>query len=227
MITESVVWINIHPTTSIILFYSLSVSASEDSLTITPGGALESGASLQLTTQDTDRGLPAVTTAPPVNVPNHHPLYRNPLQHQVLLGPHSQPKHFEDSGGASKHPSSQPTSSASPHGTPLDNSDKRASEETAESSNMQTTFVMHALAATSHSNTPLPLTSVVIKDPEHAAVSPYTAAAAGEKNEERPDQPGLKHNASPGNNEKETTTTTITTTTIITTMQSPGKNTAL
>lgn len=223
-----------HPSNHI--YYSLSfsaASASEDGLSITPGGPPESRASLCPTTQDTGRRLPVVSTAPPVNVPNHHPLYRNPPQHQAPLGPHGQPNYFEDSGGSSSHPSSQPTFST-PHpssqptystplsGTPLDNGDKRASDESAESSNMQTALIMHALADTSHFDTPVPVTSA---DPEHAAIIPSAATSAREKDEVRPDQLGLRQNVKPGSDEEETTTTTITTTTIITTMQSPGKNT--
>lgn len=206
---------NQHPSNHI--YYSLSLSAaSEDGLSITPGGPAESGASLYPPTQDTDRRLPVVTTAPPLNVPNHHPLYRNAPQHQTPLGPHGQPYYFEDSGGSS----SQPTLSALPSGNPLDEGDERASDESAESSNMQTTL-MHTLAATSHSNTPVQTTSTVLKDPEHTAIIPSAANAAGEKDVVRPDLPGLKQN-----DEEETTTTTITTTTVITTMQSPGNNTA-
>ncbi|KAI4789033.1 hypothetical protein KUCAC02_035480, partial [Chaenocephalus aceratus] len=91
-------------------------SASEDGRSITPGGTSESGASLYSTTQDTGRRLPVVTTSFPVNVPNHHPFYRNPPQH-------SQPKYFEDSRLSSSH-SSFPTL---PSGAPPDNNgDKKA-----------------------------------------------------------------------------------------------------
>ncbi|KAG8002306.1 Seizure protein 6-like protein [Nibea albiflora] len=198
-----------------------NASASEDGLSITPGGPPESGASLYSTTQDTGRRLPVVTTASPVNVPNHHPLYSNPPQHRPLFSPHSQPNYFEDSGGSSSHPSSQPTFSTSPNGTPLGNADKRASGESTESSSMQTTLVMHTLAATSHSDTPDPVSSAVLKDLERAAFLPSAVSAAREEDEGRPDQPGLKQDVRPASDEEETTTTTITTTTIITTMQSP------
>ncbi|XP_044057676.1 seizure protein 6 homolog isoform X2 [Siniperca chuatsi] len=196
-------------------------SASENGLSITPGGPPESGASLYPTTQDTGRRLPMVTTAPPVNIPNHHPLYRNPPQHRALLGPHGQLNYFEDSGGSSSHPSSHPTFSTLPSRTPLDNGDKRASDEIAVSSNMLTTLVTHTLVATSHSNTPVPVTSVILKDPEHAPIIPSADIAARKKYEVRSDQPGLKQNARLGSDEEETTTSTITTTTIITTIQSP------
>lgn len=192
---------NQHPFNHI--YYSLSFSAasggSEDGLSITPGGHVESGASLYPTTQGTGRRLPVVTTAPPLNVPNHHPLYRNAPQHQALLSPHGQPYYFEDSGGSS----SQPGFSTPPSRTPPDDGDKRASDESAESSNMHTTLVMHTLAATSHSNTPVQTTSTTTTGTDVA----------------RQRQPGLKQN-----DEEETTTTTITTTTVITTMQSPGNS---
>lgn len=194
-----------------------AASASEDGPPITPGGPPESGASLYPTTQDTGRRLPVVTTAPPINVPNHHPLYRNPTQHQVPLGPHSQPSYFEDS----RLSSSRPTYSTPPTGTPLANGDERSSDESTESSNMQTTLLMQASAATSHSNSPAPVTSVVLKDPEDAANIIAVASAARDKDVVRPDQPGLK-DVTPGSDEEETTTTTIiTTTTIFSTMQSP------
>uniref|UniRef100_A0A3B5AC53 Seizure related 6 homolog n=1 Tax=Stegastes partitus TaxID=144197 RepID=A0A3B5AC53_9TELE len=68
---------------------------------------------------------------------------------------------------------------------------------------------MHALAAAFHSNTHVPVSSTVLKDPEHSTVIPSAATAARAKD------------VRPGSDEEETTTTTITTTTIITTMQSP------
>uniref|UniRef100_A0A3B5A2A6 Seizure related 6 homolog n=1 Tax=Stegastes partitus TaxID=144197 RepID=A0A3B5A2A6_9TELE len=197
---------NQHPSNHIynsLLF--CAASASEDSPSITPRGTPESGANLYPTTQDTGRRLPMITTAPPINVPNHHPLYRNPPQHQAPLGPHGQSHYFEDSGG----PNSQSTFSKMPSGTPLDNSNKGASDQSAESSNMQATLTMHALAAAFHSNTHVPVSSTVLKDPEHSTVIPSAATAARAKD------------VRPGSDEEETTTTTITTTTIITTMQSP------
>ncbi|KAJ4935795.1 hypothetical protein JOQ06_017322 [Pogonophryne albipinna] len=143
-------------------------SASEDGRSITPGGTSESGASLYSTTQDTGRRLPVVTTPFPVNVPNHHPFYRNPPQH-------SQPKYFEDSRLSSSH-SSFPTL---PSGAPPDNNgDKKASDEFIGSSYMQTTLVMHGLAVTHHSHNPVPVTSQVVKD-EAANI----ASAAREEDE--------------------------------------------
>ncbi|KAI3353932.1 hypothetical protein L3Q82_005132 [Scortum barcoo] len=207
------------------LVFGYKASASEDGLSITPRGPPKNGASLCPTTQDTGRRLPVVSTAPPVNVPNHHPLYRNLPQHQAPLGPHGQPNYFEDSGGSSSHPSSQSTYST-PHstsqptystplsGAPLDNSGERASDENNEKSNMQTTLKMHALAATSHSDTPVPETSTA---PERAAIIPSAATSAREKDVARPDQLGLKQNVKHSSDEEGTTTTTITTTT----MQSP------
>lgn len=170
-----------------------------------------------------------VTTASPLNILNHHPFYRNPPHHQNPASPHSQSNYFKDSGGSSSHPRSQSTFSTSPSRIPLDNGDKRASGASAEMSNRQTTLVMHALAATSHSTTPVPVTSTILKDPEHAAILRSAATTAREKDAGRPDQPELKQNVRPDSEEEETTTTTtITTTTIITTtMQSPSKNTVL
>ncbi|XP_023284251.1 seizure protein 6 homolog isoform X1 [Seriola lalandi dorsalis] len=186
-------------------------SASGDALSITPGGPPENGASLFSTTQDTVRRLPVVTTAPPLNVPNHHPIYRTPPQRQASLGPHGQPNYFEDSGGSSPPPSFSHS---------LDRADKRASDENAGGSNTHVTLITHPPAATSHSITPVPATRAVSKDPEHAPIIP-SAAAVRERDAARPDQPGLRRSVRPGGDEEETTTTTITTTTIITTMQSP------
>ncbi|KAK5929845.1 hypothetical protein CgunFtcFv8_011043 [Champsocephalus gunnari] len=140
----------------------------------------------------------------PVNVPNHHPFYRNPPQH-------SQPKYFEDSRLSSSH-SSFPTL---PSGAPPDNNgDKKAAGEFIGSSYMQTTLVMHGLAVTPPSHNPVPVTSQVVKD--QAA---NMASAAREEDEVRSEEPEL--NVKPSSDEEETTTTTITTTTIVTTMQSP------
>nr|XP_046244071.1 seizure protein 6 [Scatophagus argus] len=188
---------------------------SEDGLSITPGDTPESGASMYPTTQDMGRRLPVVTTVPSVHVPNHHPLYRDPPRQQVLISPQSQPNYFEDSGGSRSHPNSQPTLSTST------SSDKRASDESTHSSNMQTALLMQTLAATSHSNSLVPVTSVVFKDPEHATMIPSAATAAREKHEVRPEEPGLTQNVRASSDEEETTTSIITTTTIITTMQSP------
>ncbi|XP_032382948.1 seizure protein 6 [Etheostoma spectabile] len=187
-----------------------AASASEDVLSLTPGGPAESGARLYPTTQDTGRRPPVVTTAPPVNVPNHHPLYRNPRQR-----PHGQPNYFEHSGLSSSQPNFPPLLS----GTPLDPDEKRASDENAGSANMQTTLVKHASAATSYSITPATVTSVGLIDPEDAATVPSAAAAAAaaaarEGDVERPGQPGLEQN---GEETTTTTTTTITTTITITT----------
>ncbi|XP_051814110.1 seizure protein 6 [Acanthochromis polyacanthus] len=176
-------------------------SASEDSTSITSGGPPESGANLYPTTQNTGRMLPTITTAPPINVPNHHPLYRNPPQHQAPLGPHGQSHYFEDSGGS--------TFSKMPSGTPLDKNNKISLDKSAESSNMQATHTMHALTTAFHSDTHVPVSSTVLKDPEHSTIIPATATFAREI--------AIR----PGRDEEETTTTTITTTTIITTMQSP------
>ncbi|CAB1412746.1 unnamed protein product [Pleuronectes platessa] len=168
-------------------------SASEDARSITPGGPPESRASLYSTTQDTDRRLPVVTTASPLNILNHHTLYRNPPQHQAPFGPHVQPNYFEDNRESSSHPSTR-TSPTVPSGT--------------------------AYSTPHNANERASATRVVVKDPGH--VSTITSAAATKENHVvRPDQPGLRPNVRPGRNEEETTTTTITTTTVITTMQNP------
>lgn len=143
------------------------------------------------------------TTAPPVNVLNHHPLYRNPGRHQALMGPHRQAGYFEDSGGSNTRSSSQPTFSPS-----RDSSYQRASGKSTESSNVQTTLVLQPSAATSNANAPVSTTTAVLKVPQRTT---FTPSAAGGNKDLRPD-------------EEETTTSTITTTTVITTMQSPGKS---
>lgn len=60
---------------------------------MTPADHQGSGPSLRPTTQETGRRLPIATTAPPINVLNHHhPLHRDPGRHQALYsrGPESQ-----------------------------------------------------------------------------------------------------------------------------------------
>ncbi|CAJ1065935.1 seizure protein 6 homolog isoform X2 [Xyrichtys novacula] len=181
--------------------------ASEDGLSITPEVPQENKAGLYPTTQGSGGRPPVVTTAPPVNVPNHHPYYRNSPQHPALLSPRGQPNYFEDSGGSSsKHAFSTP-----PPGTPRD---EKSSDGNTESTDMHTTVVMHTSAPTSQS-------SRVLKHPEHTATVPPPAPTAGERDVMKKDQPAPHQTLRPGTDEEETTTTTITTTTIITTMQSP------
>ncbi|XP_068441686.1 seizure protein 6 isoform X2 [Clinocottus analis] len=163
------------------------VTVSEGGESITRGSPPKSEARLSPTTQDSGRRPPLVTTAPPVNIPNHRPFYRNPIQRH----PQGQPNYFEDSRLSGSQRTSSTLSS-------------RASDESAEISNVQTTLVMHTLAATSHSNTPVPVTS---RAPKHAASLPFAATAAKEKDVVRPDQPALKHKVRPGSDEEETTTT--------------------
>ncbi|KAK2847512.1 hypothetical protein Q5P01_010511 [Channa striata] len=200
----------------VLLLVGIVTSAvSEDGLPITLGSPPESVASLFPTTQDAGKRLPMVTTAPPLNVPHHHPLYRYAPQHQVPLSPHGQPNYFQDSGGSSSYPTIQPTSSHPPAGTPLVNGIKRASDESAESSILQTTLTIHTLTATSHSHTSASATGA--KDSQHSAVIP-SVISTRVKDVVRIDQPELMQNMRPSSDEEKTTTTT---TTIITTMQTP------
>lgn len=188
--------VNQHPSNHV----CSSLSAFQRGLSITPGVHPDGGASLYPTTQDSGRRHPVATTAPPVNILNHHPLYRNPPRHPAPLGPDRQPGFFKDGGGSSSRTgSSQPTFSPLPD-----------SEESTEM------YHAHQASASSHTNTPIPATS---GGPGRAAV---TLSAAARQNAE----PGLKQNGRPGSDEEETTTSTITTTTIITTMQSPGERPA-
>lgn len=175
------------------------VAASEHGLPITPADHQESGAGLHPTTQETGRRFPVATTAPPVDVLNHHPLYRDP-------GRHRQTGYFEDSGGSNTQYSSKPTFSPS-----RDSSAQRASGKSTESPNIQTTVAVQPSAATSKANTPVLTTTAVLKIPQRTTFAP---SAAGGNKDLRPD-------------EEETTTSTITTTTVITTMQSPGKSAVL
>ncbi|KAK6296592.1 hypothetical protein J4Q44_G00327340 [Coregonus suidteri] len=82
-------------------------SYSEEGTYITQRGQSESGGpSPYPTTQDTDREVPLVTTAPPLNVHNHHPLYKGFLLQESLQG---QGHFFEDSGGVETHPAMPPS----------------------------------------------------------------------------------------------------------------------
>nr|XP_020496633.1 seizure protein 6 homolog isoform X1 [Labrus bergylta] len=182
----------------------MSTKASEDALSITPGVPQESRSGLYPTTQDSGGRPPVVTTAPPVNVLNHHPVYRNPHQQHDLLNPRGQPNYFEDSGGSTPPPKTL-----------------QASDVTTESSDVRTTVVMHTSAPAAHSSSHVPVTSEVLKDSEHTEMSPSSSPAAGEEDEARKNQTGPQQTVRPSRDEEETTTTTITTTTIITTMQSP------
>ncbi|XP_041670035.1 seizure protein 6 homolog isoform X1 [Cheilinus undulatus] len=182
----------------------ISAKASEDVLSITPGVPQESRSSPYPTTQDSGGRPPVVTTAPPINVPNHHPVYRNPPEHYPPLGPRSQPNYFQDSGGSAPSPETL-----------------RAADETAQSSDVQTTVVMHTSAPTAHSSSQVLVTREVLKDPEHKGTSPTSSPAAGEEDKGRKDKTGQQQAVKPSSEQEETTTTTITTTTIITTMQSP------
>ncbi|KAF3692524.1 Seizure protein 6 [Channa argus] len=195
--------------------WSVDTSASEDGLSIALGSPPESMASLFPTTQDKGKRLPMVTTAPPLNVLHHHPLYRYAPQHQALLSPHSKPNYFKDSGVSNSHPTIQPTSSNPPPWTKLDNDIKRASDESAESSIMQTTIALHTLTATSYSHTSVSATRA--KDPEHSAVIP-SVISTGVKDLVRTGEPKLMQNMGPSSDEEKTNTTM---TTIVTTMQSP------
>lgn len=136
--------VNQHPSK----YVCSSLSAFQRGLSITPGVHPDGGDSLYPTTQDSGRRHPVATTAPSINILNHHPLYRNPPRYLVPLGPDRQPGFFKDSeGSSSRTGSSQPTFSAL-----LDDSD--ASEESTEM------YQAHqASAAISHANTPIPTTS--------------------------------------------------------------------
>ncbi|CAB1349149.1 unnamed protein product [Coregonus sp. 'balchen'] len=99
-----------------------SGSYSEDGMSATQRGQSVSGSpSPYPTTRDTDRGIPLVTTAPPLNVPNHHPLYKGFLLQESLQG---QGHFFKDSGGVDTHPTMPPSGPhfardpSSPHTVP-------------------------------------------------------------------------------------------------------------
>lgn len=69
---------------------------------MTPADHHGSAPSLRPTTQETGRRLPIATTAPPINVLNHHhPLHRDPGEHQALY-----------SRGSEAQSGSSPTSSS-------------------------------------------------------------------------------------------------------------------
>ncbi|XP_068173521.1 seizure protein 6-like [Antennarius striatus] len=162
---------------------------TEDGRPAAQTGPTENPAGLYPTTH---AGKKVVTTAPSVPVLNHHPVYRDPAQHQVLPRPH-----FEDGGGSSPHLNHEQT--------PADNKDER----------IPTTPGTSATAATSVSHTPIP---VVLKDPERNAVTP-PATASRETVQVRPQEAGMKTAVRHGSTEEETTTSTTRTTT---TIKSPG-----
>lgn len=68
-----------------------SPTASEPDFSMTPADHQGSGPSLRPTTQETGRRVPVATTAPPLNVLNHHhPLHRDPGRHQDLYSRRSE-----------------------------------------------------------------------------------------------------------------------------------------
>lgn len=91
----------------------VGAKASEPDFSMTPADHQGSGPSLRPTTQETGRRLPIATTAPPINVLNHHhPLHRDPGRHQALY-----------SRGPEAQSGSSPTSSSL-----QDGSDQRAAD---------------------------------------------------------------------------------------------------
>lgn len=79
-----------------------SPTASKPDFSMTPADHQGSGLSLRPTTQETGRRVPVATTAPPINVLNHHhPLHRDPGRHQDLY-----------SRGSEAQSGSSPTSSS-------------------------------------------------------------------------------------------------------------------
>ncbi|XP_008306881.1 seizure protein 6 isoform X1 [Cynoglossus semilaevis] len=177
-------------------------SVSEDVQSITMGGSSKDKASLYSTTQDTERRAPAVTTAPPLPIINHHPLYRNPPYYTPSLGLNGQPS-YEDSGG-----STHPTSATLLSGTSLDNAHRMPPDQMDEDSSITPNPDTHSLS--SHFNTAVPASKMLPRDPDGGAIGRFITK---EKDTEMPDSAGLKLNVRPGS---ETTTAAI-----ITTMQSP------
>lgn len=181
-----------------------AASVSEDVQSITMGGSSKDKASLYSTTQDTERRAPAVTTAPPLPIINHHPLYRNPPYYTPSLGLNGQPS-YEDSGG-----STHPTSATVLSRTSLDNAHRMPPDQMDEDSSITPNPDTHSLS--SHFNTAVPASKMLPRDPDGGAIGRFITK---EKDTEMPNSAGLKLNVRPGS---ETTTAAI-----ITTMQSPGK----
>ncbi|XP_034024867.1 seizure protein 6-like [Thalassophryne amazonica] len=116
---------------------TVQASSSEDGQSVTPGVLPDSGARLYTATPDTGRRLPVVTTAPPFNIPYHHPPFHvNPPQHQALLSLQDQPHYFKDSEGSSTQFSkAQPSSATTPSSVRVGNSDEMGTDEGVDSSN--------------------------------------------------------------------------------------------
>uniref|UniRef100_A0A3B3R8D7 Seizure related 6 homolog n=1 Tax=Paramormyrops kingsleyae TaxID=1676925 RepID=A0A3B3R8D7_9TELE len=73
----------------------------------------ERGRGLVPTTHDTDREVHVVTTAPPINIPNHHPLLKEYLLPEALLTKDFRgQKHFFEDDGGSERDSTKPSSSS-------------------------------------------------------------------------------------------------------------------
>lgn len=73
----------------------------------------EEGRGLVPTTHDTDREVHVVTTAPPLNIPNHHSLLKEYLLPEALLTKDFRgQKHFFEGDGGSERGSTKPSSSS-------------------------------------------------------------------------------------------------------------------
>ena len=123
-------------------------SRSEDGIPFTQSGQPQRGARPYPTTQDTERNHQLLTTAPPLNVPNHHPLFDGFLVHQPQPAQTiSERQHdFEDSGGAGH----DPTMSAL--NTPI--TEYPPTHDTPSLSNVATTAVTTASTATKQVENP-------------------------------------------------------------------------
>lgn len=111
----------------LLIFVAAKASVSED-------GPQESGASLFPSTQDPSRRAPVVTTAPPLNLPNHHTLYGSPPQPQSPVGSYSQLHYFQDSGGFRPTSQTPPASDRGSKTSSHDNTEKQTLGATSYSS---------------------------------------------------------------------------------------------
>ncbi|XP_041851043.1 seizure protein 6-like [Melanotaenia boesemani] len=154
---------------------STEAAPSEDAPSITTVGTLVRGAKLFPTTQDSGRRPPVVTTISPINVPNHHPLYRNNRQHQTTPGPHGRFKYFVDSGISNM----QPTYFIPPSEIPPEKH-RKLSPASAESSSMEAA----TLSANSHFSSPVQVSNTVLRD----STSNPPIAAEQEESQPRTDE---------------------------------------
>ncbi|XP_056138840.1 seizure protein 6 homolog [Lampris incognitus] len=200
-----------------------SASQGNQSPSVAEGSSPGSGASFYPTTQDISRRLPVVTTAHPVNIPNHHLLYRNLPPEEVQRGPLSQPHHFKHIRGVDPHQTmssflipqfdrAQPAVPyhrvtvfpSPPLGTQRDGEKGASGQYTGyynqgENVDMLTTHVLQTVVHDPYTSISNPANTMGWKHFKHATAIPSEITTGVEKHAIKPDQSLLNHDTTPAN----------------------------